>query len=111
LAEPAVIVGHSLGALVALGAAAAVPHLVRAIVLEDPPSSNSSPTSKIPPTSFSSKECAASPEAIAHSQRVAADLAEIRLPDGGRLGDRRDAVALRFLARCLAISIRPYSRR
>jgi pimeloyl-ACP methyl ester carboxylesterase len=35
--EPAVLIGHSLGALAALVAAGDVPDLVRAIVLEDPP--------------------------------------------------------------------------
>ena len=37
-AGPAVVVGHSLGALVALELAARRPDLVRALVLEDPPS-------------------------------------------------------------------------
>jgi pimeloyl-ACP methyl ester carboxylesterase len=36
--EPAVLYGHSLGALVAAAVAAAVPEAVRAVVLEDPPS-------------------------------------------------------------------------
>ena len=35
--EPAVLVGHSLGAIVAIAVAAEVPEAVRAIVLEDPP--------------------------------------------------------------------------
>jgi pimeloyl-ACP methyl ester carboxylesterase len=35
--EPVVIYGHSLGALVAAGLAAAVPEKVRAVILEDPP--------------------------------------------------------------------------
>ncbi len=35
--EPAVLYGHSLGALAAAGAAAAEPERVRAVVLEDPP--------------------------------------------------------------------------
>ena len=38
LGRPAVLFGHSLGALVAAAAAAARPELVRAVVLEDPPS-------------------------------------------------------------------------
>src|SRR5690349_431005 len=35
--EPAVLVGHSLGALIALGTAAAAPESVRALILLDPP--------------------------------------------------------------------------
>jgi pimeloyl-ACP methyl ester carboxylesterase len=35
--EPSVLVGHSLGAMTALGAAAAVPAMARALVLLDPP--------------------------------------------------------------------------
>ena len=35
--EPAVLVGHSLGAIVAIGVAAEAPEAVRAVVLEDPP--------------------------------------------------------------------------
>jgi pimeloyl-ACP methyl ester carboxylesterase len=35
--EPAVVVGHSLGAIVAIAVAAEAPEAVRAIVLEDPP--------------------------------------------------------------------------
>ncbi len=35
--EPAVLVGHSLGAIVAIAVAAEAPEVVRAIVLEDPP--------------------------------------------------------------------------
>jgi pimeloyl-ACP methyl ester carboxylesterase len=35
--EPAYIVGHSLGALVAIQLGAVAPELVRAMVLEDPP--------------------------------------------------------------------------
>lgn len=35
--EPAVLVGHSLGAIIAIAAAAAAPEAVRAVVLEDPP--------------------------------------------------------------------------
>lgn len=35
--EPAAVLGHSLGAMVAIGVAAEAPDLVRAVVLEDPP--------------------------------------------------------------------------
>src|SRR3954471_8978915 len=35
--EPAVVVGHSLGAMIAIAVAAEAPDFVRAVVLEDPP--------------------------------------------------------------------------
>jgi pimeloyl-ACP methyl ester carboxylesterase len=35
--EPAVVIGHSLGAMIAIGLASEAPGLVRAVVLEDPP--------------------------------------------------------------------------
>src|SRR5262245_7391444 len=41
LGRPAVLFGHSLGALVVAGAAAKRPELVRAVILEDPPTSSS----------------------------------------------------------------------
>src|SRR5687767_1435425 len=37
LAQPAVLFGHSLGAMVAVAAAAAKPEQVKAVILEDPP--------------------------------------------------------------------------
>lgn len=37
IGEPAVLVGHSLGAIIAIAVAAAAPETVRAVVLEDPP--------------------------------------------------------------------------
>jgi pimeloyl-ACP methyl ester carboxylesterase len=35
--EPAVLIGHSLGAMISIGLASEAPELVRAVVLEDPP--------------------------------------------------------------------------
>ncbi|MGE3912643.1 MAG: alpha/beta fold hydrolase [Chloroflexota bacterium] len=35
--QPAVLIGHSLGAMISIGVAAEAPELVRAVVLEDPP--------------------------------------------------------------------------
>jgi pimeloyl-ACP methyl ester carboxylesterase len=103
--EPAVLVGHSLGALVALGVAAAVPAAVRAVVLLDPPG----PTFLADVRGTGYAAMWAGMQRLAGSNRpvgdVARDLAELRLPgpDGTpvRLGDLRDAAALRFMARCL----------
>ena len=101
LEAPAVVIGHSLGALVALGVAAAVPGKVRAIVLEDPPSANF--LARIDDTPYAAQWRAM--QSLCGRSRtmrdVALALAEVRLPGGLRMGDLRDAASLRFLARCL----------
>jgi len=101
LDEPAVMVGHSLGALVAIGAAAIAPELVRAVVLEEPPS-------VVFLVNLAGSNYAIQWQAmqrLAASDRpigdVASELAEVRLTNGTRMGDIRDALALRFLAGCL----------
>lgn len=105
--QPAVILGHSLGAMVAAGAASATPALVRAVVMEDPPFDTLGPG--IGSTPFHAffagvrDVCRQGGDV----ETVAARLAEIRVPrlDGSgavRLGDVRDATSLRFSARCLA---------
>lgn len=102
LEEPAFIVGHSLGALTALGVTAATPHRVRGIVLEDPPSAAFLAGIDDGPYGVQfrcMRELAGGARPIAEVQRR---MAELVLPDGSRLGERRDAAALRFLARCLA---------
>ena len=105
LPDPAVIYGHSLGALVAAAAAAAEPDRVRAVVLEDPPSADL--LRNIRQTPFHAqftgmRSLAGRDHAVA---QTAKDLAEIQLPvaEGKtvRLGDLRDPAALRFVARCL----------
>ena len=105
--EPAVLVGHSLGALVTLGVAAARPDAVRAVVLLDPPGEDF--LARVDSTPY-----AAMWEAMRRLAgrgpvgEVARELAAVRLPDprnaGGTvaLGSLRDAAALRFMARCLA---------
>ncbi|MCA9103258.1 MAG: alpha/beta hydrolase [Pirellulales bacterium] len=105
-AEPAVVYGHSLGAMVAAAVAAKVPHCTRAVVLEDPPMETMGQRmTETPLLGFF--------QALhehAGSQRdpggIAADLADVVLhvPQSGaqiRLGDVRDATTLRFMARCL----------
>jgi pimeloyl-ACP methyl ester carboxylesterase len=106
LDEPAVVYGHSLGAMVALGAAAAAPDCCSALILEDPPFDTMG--ARMRETIFQSQFLGMQP--LAGSEKsvaaVAKALAEIPLiaPHTGRvarLGDVRDGVALRFAARCL----------
>jgi pimeloyl-ACP methyl ester carboxylesterase len=105
VSEPAVIYGHSLGALVAAAVAAELPTRVRAVVLEDPPAP--ALIHNIRQTPFFNlfaglHELAGSTQPVSE---IARHLADVRLPgsDGHsvRLGDLRDATALRFGARCL----------
>ena len=104
--EPAVVYGHSLGALTAVALAGQTPELVRGLVLEEPPAFSLIP--HIRSTPFHAM--------FAGMQRLAGDsrsvreitrqLADVRIPiagveGGARLGDLRDPTNLRFLARCL----------
>lgn len=104
--EPVAIVGHSLGALTALGVAAAVPESVRGIVLLDPPGPEF--LAKIDTTLYAVTWAAM--QQLAGNQRTIAEvtreLAELRIPGSKpretvRFGDLRDPAALRFMARCL----------
>lgn len=102
---PCVIVGHSLGAMVAAHVAAHLPALVRGAVLVDPPFHGMG--RRIGGSTWEAlfvglrdarlRECGV-PE-------LAAAIAEIRLPAGAgpvRLGDVRDAAALHWHAECLS---------
>jgi pimeloyl-ACP methyl ester carboxylesterase len=102
--RPPVIYGHSLGALVAVCVAARCPEAVRAIILEDPPTTGM--IAEIQGTSFFPHFAAM--QKLAGSKlstsAVARQLAEVRLPTANgevRLGDLRDGVSLRLVARCL----------
>jgi pimeloyl-ACP methyl ester carboxylesterase len=107
LGRPAVLFGHSLGALVAAAAAAKRPELVRAVILEDPPSAGYlTGFSNTPyyPTFVAMRRLAGPGKDVA---AVAGELGEtfVPTPDGTktvRLADVRDACSLRFIARCLA---------
>jgi pimeloyl-ACP methyl ester carboxylesterase len=103
--EPAVVYGHSLGALVGIALAAQAPAAVRSLVLEDPPSASLVP--RIRDTPFHAMF--AGMHRLAGDRRpvreTARDLAEVRIPtgEGGviRMGDLRDPTSLRFTARSL----------
>ena len=103
---PGAVYGHSLGAMVALSAAADAPDLVTAVILEDPPFHTMG--DGIQNGALLSFFNGLRP--FAGHQRpvseVARELAEIRISVPGReqsarLGDSRDATSLRFTARAL----------
>lgn len=105
LGRPAVLFGHSLGALVAAGAAAARAELVQAVVLEDPPSAAFLDRLTETPyhaTFTAMRGLAGSAAPVAD---VARDLGATPVPFAGggrvRLDTLRDGCALRFIARCL----------
>jgi len=106
IAGPVVLVGHSLGGMVAAAVAAEVPDLVRAAVLEDPPFQGMG--DRIGGTVWQAQFIGMRDAVRAGGgvERIAENLAEIRLPapDGGtrRLGDIRDRSAIRWSAECLA---------
>lgn len=101
--EPVVVLGHSLGAMVAAAVAAARPDRVRAVVLEDPPMHTMG--RRIGETTWLDffrglRELAGS---TLDTPTLARRLAELRVADPAtgrqsRLGDTRDAASLRFTA-------------
>lgn len=105
LGEPAVLFGHSLGALAAAAAAAARPDRVRAVILEDPPSSGF--LAELSETPYHATFAAM--QRLAGSNRdvgeVARELGETVVPTATGpvpLSSLRDGCSLRFVARCLA---------
>jgi pimeloyl-ACP methyl ester carboxylesterase len=105
LHEPAVVYGHSLGALVAVAAAASAPERVRAVVLEDPPGSWLLSNIRETPFFAQFKAMQILAGDTVSIPELAKQMAGIPLPGQGgttlRLGDLRDAASLRFAARCL----------
>ena len=103
---PAVLYGHSLGAMVAAGVAAELPQQVQGVVLEDPPFETMGP--RISQSALLSYFAGVQPfaESTLPVGTLARQLAEIPLTTPGkagsiRLGDTRDMASLRFTARCL----------
>ena len=103
LDEPAIVIGHSLGANVAAAVAAEAPERVRALVLEDPPLEMAGP--RIVETGL----LELFPHFLRHAgsdrpvDEIAGELAEARVRSWGhavpvRLGDVRDLVSLRVSA-------------
>lgn len=105
LSSPAVLYGHSLGAMLAAAVAAQAPTLVAAIVMEDPPFHTMGERMRGTPLQdyFETIEpFAGSKETTGALARRLAEL-QVQGPGGVRvpLGTLRDATALRFLASCL----------
>ena len=106
MAAPLVILGHSLGAMVAAAVAAEAPEFVREAVLVDPPFHTMG--NRIAATAWQA-QFTGTREVVRGGGTVtemADALAEIRLPAPGgtfrRLGDLRDRAALLWGAECLA---------
>ena len=108
LREPAVVYGHSLGAMVALLMAAEMREHVKAVILEDPPFQTMGARIRETPyfRQFSGiRELLR--EGIS-TGKLAAQLAQVDITAPGRdkpqrLGEVRDMAALRWLATCLQV--------
>ncbi len=106
LAEPVIVIGHSLGAMVAAGVAAAIPEQVSALVLEDPTFEMTG--GRIDETWFPDTFRAYLPHASSTrpAPEIAQALAKIPVRGPGGMGvvqmsQLRDAASLRFAAVCL----------
>lgn len=106
VAEPAVIYGHSLGAMVALGAAAEVPHRVLGVVLEDPPFHTMGARIGSTPYDSQFREMRKIVRPGRGIEDLWRDLRDLPISIPGRaepvrLGALRDSASLRYSARCL----------
>lgn len=108
LERPAVVMGHSLGGMVAAAVAALAPDAVRAVVMEDPPFETMG--AHIQDTIYPQLFSVYRDKGIAGSRQPAEELApllaDIPILRAGEtvpvtLGSLRDATALRFQASCL----------
>jgi len=106
IATPVVLLGHSLGAMVAAAVAAALPGLVQGVILEDPPFHGMG--ERIAGTSWQAqfRGMQAAARRGGTVDELAVSLAAIVLPrpDGTtvRLGEIREPAAIRWSAECLA---------
>ena len=104
--DSAVLYGHSLGAMVALAAAAEKPEKVRGLVLEDPPFDTMGVRIQQTPFHLYFQGLQKLLGTTDNVSELARALAELPVKAAGqsepqRLGDVRDWTSLRFSARCL----------
>lgn len=103
---PAVLVGHSLGAMVAAVAAVERPDLVRALILEDPPGSTLADGMRQSRFHLQFTNTERLLATARDAESLTRDLAnmEVQRPSDGsvvRFGELRDERTLRFSAECL----------
>lgn len=104
--KPAVVMGHSLGAMVAAMVAAERPRLVRAVILEDPPGTTLAEgirESRFHLQFANTERLLATAHDVANLTRELASMEVQRPSDGAvvRFGELRDLSAIRFGATCL----------
>lgn len=105
--EPMVLYGHSLGAMVALAAAAREPERVQRVILEDPPFSTMGP--RLPESDLGRyfagvRDCVEQAHTVADIYERFSDIVVGTKPDGSplRVREQRDEPARRFMSECLA---------
>ncbi len=98
--RPAVVYGHSMGAMLALALAAARPSRVRAIVLEDPPFETMG--TRLPGSALDAYFHAIAP--CVGRGLTARELGAVVLPGGVELRTQRDEAELRFMAGAFAMA-------
>lgn len=106
ISDPAILYGHSMGAMVAAGVAAQIPDRIRALILEDPPFHTMG--ERLPGTPLHGyfdkvRALAGCREPVAE---IARRLGDLEVPASDGLGtvcirEIRDPATLRFMARCL----------
>ncbi|MEO8268379.1 MAG: alpha/beta hydrolase [Aureliella sp.] len=105
IAAPVVLIGHSLGAMVAAGVATELPQLVRGIVLEDPPfhtMGNRIADSTWHALFLGMRKAAEQGHDVASTTALLADIClSVRGGSMQRLGDLRDRASLEWSAECL----------
>lgn len=102
-ASPAVVYGHSMGAMLAAALAAAHPERVRAVILEDPPFHTMG--SRLAGTLLHRYFLAIQPH-VGNAALTAAELGAVRVPTSATetapLATVREAAQLRYMAHCFS---------
>jgi pimeloyl-ACP methyl ester carboxylesterase len=102
--RPAVLYGHSLGAMVAAAVAAEAPELVRALILEDPPFHTMGTRIEsyvMYPYFVALEKLASNGQSLSQLVAVLGAVEIMTAKGKAKLSELRDAAALRFTAKCL----------